>query len=100
MVRSRILLVPGFIPELDGRQFKHVAELLTYWKENREQASLFDVEADHEPIVLEFARKYWYQIQVKGALDINLAKDKKRIEKERELVCEDSLYISIEDRIK
>jgi hypothetical protein len=30
VVRSRILLVPGFIPELDAEQRKQVAQLLTY----------------------------------------------------------------------
>ena len=91
VVRSRILLVPGFIPELDAEQRKQVAQLLTYWKENREQASIFAVEETYAPIVVEFARKYWHQIQEKGTLDINPSKDKKRIEKERELVYEDSI---------
>lgn len=90
-VRSRILLVPGFIPELNSNQRKQVAQLLTYWKENREQASIFAVEEAYEPIVIEFAHKYWHQIQEKGTLDINPLKEKKRIEKERELVFEDSI---------
>jgi hypothetical protein len=91
VVRSRILLVPGFIPELDAEQRKQVAQLLTYWKEHREQASIFAVEESYSPIVIEFARKYWHQIQEKGTLDINVSKEKKRIEKEREWVYEDSI---------
>lgn len=91
VVRSRILLVPGFIPELDSKQRKQVIALLTYWKEHREQASIFAIEEDFDPIVVKFARKYWLQMQEKGTLDINLAKDKKRIEKERELLYEDSV---------
>jgi hypothetical protein len=35
VVCSRILLVSGFIPELDAEQRKQVAQLLTYWKEHR-----------------------------------------------------------------
>ncbi|MGC9152082.1 MAG: IS1634 family transposase [Microbacter sp.] len=91
VVRSRILLVPGFIPELEANERKQVAQLLTYWKENREQASIFAVEEAYEPIVIEFAHKYWHQIQEKGTLDINPIKEKKRIEKDRELVFEDSI---------
>jgi len=46
--------VYGFIPELNANQRKQVAQLLTYWKENREQASIFAVEEDYEAIVIEF----------------------------------------------
>jgi len=46
--------VSGFIPELNANQRKQVAQLLTYWKENREQASIFAVEEDYEAIVIEF----------------------------------------------
>jgi len=35
VVCSRILLLSGFIPELDAEQRKQVAQLLTYWKEHR-----------------------------------------------------------------
>lgn len=91
VVRSRILLVPGFIPELDANQRKQVAPWLTYWKENREQASIFAVEEAYEPIVIEFACKYWHQIQERGTLDINPAKEKKRVEKDREMVYENSI---------
>lgn len=68
--RTRILLTPGFIPEPDSEQRKQVATLLTYWKDNRRQASVFAIEEDYEPVVVEFARKYWLQIQEKGTLDI------------------------------
>jgi hypothetical protein len=91
VVRSRILLVPGFIPELNMNQRKQVAQLLTYWKENREQVSIFDVEERYESIVIEFAQKYWRQIQEKGTLDINPIKERKRIEKDRAMVFEDSI---------
>lgn len=91
VVRSRILLVPGFIPELDASQRKQVAQLLSYWKENREQASMFCMEENYEPIVVEFAQKYWHQIQEKGTLDINLSKSKKQQEKDREMVFQDSI---------
>jgi len=83
--------VPGFIPELDSKQRQQVTVLLTYWKEHREQASIFAIEEYFEPIVEKFARKYWLQMQEKGTLDVNLTKDKKRIEKERELLFEDSI---------
>ncbi|GAB1415245.1 hypothetical protein MASR2M117_19390 [Paludibacter sp.] len=91
VVRSRILLVRGFIPELNPTQRKQVAQLLTYWKDNREQVGLFAIEDAYEPVILEFATKYWNLIKEKGTLDINQAKDKKRIEKERGLVYEDSI---------
>ena len=35
VVCSRILLLSGFIPELDAEQRRQVAQLLTYWKEHR-----------------------------------------------------------------
>lgn len=91
VVRSRILLVPGFIPELDANQRKQVAQLLSYWKQNREQAGMFAVEEAYEAIVIEFARKYWHQIQEKGTLDISPSKEKKRTGKDREMVFEDSI---------
>jgi hypothetical protein len=90
-VRSRILLVPGFIPELDSNQRKQVAQLLTYWKEHREQASLFAVDVSYEPIVVEYAHKYWHQIRDKGTLDINSSKEAKQLEKAREMVFQDSI---------
>ena len=71
VVRGRILLVPGLIPELDSKQRNQVAQLLTYWKEHREQTIIFAVEETYDPIVVEYARKYWHQIAEKGTLDIN-----------------------------
>ncbi|HOF99108.1 MAG: hypothetical protein KBG33_08445 [Paludibacteraceae bacterium] len=35
VVRSRILLVSGFILELDANQRKQVDQLLTYWKQTQ-----------------------------------------------------------------
>ncbi len=89
--RTRILLTPGFIPELSFEQRKKVADLLTFWKDNRRQAAMFALEEDYEPIVVEFAQKYWCQIQEKGTLDINISRDKKRIERERKLVYDSSI---------
>lgn len=83
--------MPGFIPELNAHQRKRVVQLLTYWKDNREQASIFAVKEDDEAKVIEFAHKYWLQIQEKGTLDINPIKAKKRNEKDRELVFEYSI---------
>jgi hypothetical protein len=90
-VRSRILLVPGFIPELDSNQRKQVAQLLTYWKENREQASLFAVDEAYESLVVEHAHKYLQQIRDKGTHDINSSKEEKRLEKARGIVYQDSI---------
>jgi len=42
VVRSRILQVPGFIPELDAEQRKQVAQLLTYWKEHQRRICSWD----------------------------------------------------------
>ncbi|MFV0338303.1 MAG: hypothetical protein ACK5LK_08695, partial [Chthoniobacterales bacterium] len=84
-------LTPGFIPELGSGQRKNVAQLLAYWKDNRRQAVVFALEEEYAPIEVDFAQKYWRQIQEKGTLDIDQKRDKKRIEKERELVYESTI---------
>ena len=89
--RTRTLLTPGFIPELSHEQRQAVARLLTHWKDNRRQAAVFALEEEYDSIVVEFAQKYWCQIQEKGTLDIDQRRDKKRIEKERELVYESTI---------
>ncbi len=87
VVRSRILLSPGFITELSGAALRKVSEGLTYLMEHRGQMELWEDFLSEQPeMVTTLIKRYWSMMVSKGTIDVNHQKDLKRIEKERNLI--------------
>jgi hypothetical protein len=87
IVRSRIVLSPGFIRGLSGEQLLLVSMGLTYRMEHRGECELFEcTPSGSEPVVREQISLLWGMMVSQGRIDIDREKDMHRIERERKLV--------------
>lgn len=92
VVRSRILLSPGFIQDYANKDLCQVAKLLTFMMDNRGKGWLWeDALGDYPRHVTDLAKKYWSMMEFKGTIDVDQKKDQKRIENERKLIQGSSL---------
>jgi hypothetical protein len=87
IVRSRIVLSPGFIKGLSGEQLRRVSPGLTYRMEHRGECALFEcTPSGYEPVVREQINLLRGMMASQGRIDIDREKDMLRIESERKLV--------------
>ncbi|MDR0749466.1 MAG: hypothetical protein LBF62_07840 [Tannerellaceae bacterium] len=87
IVRSRIVLSPGFIRGLSGEQLRQVSPGLTCRMEHRGECELFECTTDgYEPVVREQINLLWGMMVSQGRIDIDRKKDMHRIERESKLV--------------
>lgn len=87
-VRGRIVLSPGFITGFSGEQLKRVAAVLTYRAAHKNERELFeDSPCSDEPAVVGLIASLWQMLVSQNRIDIDRDKDRKRIEKERNLLC-------------
>lgn len=92
VVRSRILLSPGFIKDYASKDLCRVAKLLTFMMDNRGKGWLWeDAVVDYPQQVTNLAKEYWSMMEFKGTIDVDQKKDQKRIESERKLIQGSSL---------
>lgn len=92
VVRSRILLSPGFIQDYAQKDLCLVAKVLTFMMDNRCNGWLWeDALRDYPPHVSILAKEYWSLMETKGTIDVDQKKDQKRIDNERNFICGSSL---------
>ena len=92
IVRSRILLSPGFIKGLSGKQLRDVSVGLTHRMEHKDEADLFgDAHEAHESPVKEWIDSLWDMMVSQNKIDIDRKKDDLRIRAERNLLFGDTL---------
>ena len=82
IVRSRILLSPGFIKGWSGEQLRLVATGLTYRMEHKNERELFDESMfSYEAPVKELIESLWKMLVSQNRVDIDINKDRLRIKK-------------------
>jgi Transposase len=92
IVRSRILLSPGFIKGLSGEQLRSVSIGLTYRMEHKNECDLFDESVfSYEQPVRELIESLWKMLVSQNKVDVDITKDRLRIEKERNLLCAETI---------
>ena len=92
IVRSRILLSPGFIKGLSGEQLRSVSIGLTYRMEHKNECDLFDESMfSYEQPVRELIESLWKMLVSQNKVDVDITKDRLRIEKERNLLCAETI---------
>lgn len=92
VVRSRILLSPGFIKDYAQKDLCLVAKVLTFMMDNRGKGWLWeDALSDYPSHVSTLAKEYWSLMEAKGTIDVDQKKDQKRIDNERNFICGSSL---------
>jgi len=92
IVRSRILLSPGFIKGLSGKQLRDVSVGLTHRMEHKDETDLFgDAHEAHESPVKEWIDSLWDMMVSQNKIDIDRKKDDLRIRAERNLLFGDTL---------
>lgn len=92
VVRSRILLSPGFIKDYAQKDLCLVAKVLTFMMDNRGNGWLWeDALRDYPSHVSTLAKEYWSLMETKGTIDVDQKKDQKRIDNERNFICGSSL---------
>lgn len=92
VVRSRILLSPGFIKDYVQKDLCLVAKVLTFMMDNRGKGWLWeDALSDYPSHVSTLAKEYWSLMETKGTIDVDQKKDQKRIDNERNFICGSSL---------
>lgn len=92
IVRSRILLSPGFIKGLSGEQLRDVSVGLTHRMEHKDEADLFgDAYEAHESPVKEWIDSLWGMMVSQNKIDIDRKKDELRIRAERNFLFGDTL---------
>lgn len=92
VVRSRILLSPGFIQDYAQKDLCLVAKVLTFMMDNRCNGWLWeDALRDYPSHVSILAKEYWSLMEAKGTIDVDQKKDQKRIDNERKFICGSSL---------
>jgi len=92
IVRSRILLSPGFIKGWSGEQLRLVATGLTYRMEHKNERELFDESMfSYEAPVKELIESLWKMLVSQNRVDIDINKDRLRIKKERNLLCAETI---------
>ena len=76
IMRSRILLSPGFIKGLSGKQLRDVSVGLTHRMEHKDEADLFgDAYEAHESPVKEWIDSLWGMMVSQNKIDIDRKKD-------------------------
>lgn len=92
IVRSRIVLSPGFIKGLSGEQLRMVSVGLTYRMEHKGESELFVSDLiDYEPLVGEQVEALWSMMVSQGKIDVDKQKNALRIERERKLLDADTI---------
>jgi hypothetical protein len=92
IVRSRILLSPGFIKGLSGEQLRSVSIGLTYRMEHKNECELFDESMfSYEQPVKELIESLWKMLVSQNKVDVDITKDRHRIEKERNLLFAETI---------
>ena len=92
IVRSRIVLSPGFIKGLSGEQLRLVSVGLTYRMGHKGESQLFVSDLiDYEPLVGEQIEALWSMMVSQSKIDIDNQKDTLRIERERKLLDADTI---------
>ena len=93
IVRSRILLSPGFIFKgFSGEQLRLVAIGLTYRMEHKNENELFDASMfSYEQPVTELIESLWKMLISQNKVDVDINKDRLRIKKERNLLYAETI---------
>jgi Transposase len=92
IVRSRILLSPGFIKGFSGEQLRLVSIGLTYRMEHKNEHELFDASMfSYEQLVTELIESLWKMLVSQNKVDVDINKDRLRIKKERNLLYAETI---------
>ena len=92
IVRSRIVLSPGFIKGFSGEQLREISIGLTYRMEHKGEHELFGESLLHySPPVREQIELLWSMMVSQGKVDVDSKKDMLRIERERKLLYSDTV---------